>query len=73
MRRVFQFDGKDGGVFSLGECSEPEQLSLCISSNGNEARMVISQEEWYALVGMCHEIRFKFAEEEDGEKKLKVV
>ena len=73
MRRIYQFDGLDSSILSVGECAEPEQLALCITNNGHEAHMLIGSDEWYALFGVRYDIKLKPAEEEEAEKKLKAV
>jgi hypothetical protein len=74
MRRVFHFDGLDGGVLSVGECTEPERLALCITNDGHETHMLISRDEWYALFSVRYEIKFVDKQEEEGdEQKLKAV
>jgi hypothetical protein len=73
MRKIYQFDGLDGGVLSVSECSEPEQLALCITNNGHEAHMLIGRNEWYALFEIRYEIKFTPVKEENDEQKLKAV
>jgi hypothetical protein len=73
MRRVFQFDGLNGGVLSVGECLEPERLALCITSNdGHEAQMLIGSDEWYALINTRYEIKIKHEEPEEEKPKAEL-
>jgi hypothetical protein len=39
MRKVYQFDGINGGTLSIGECSEPEQVLVHVECSGNDAHM----------------------------------
>jgi hypothetical protein len=73
MRKIYQFDGLDGGVLSIGECSAPEQLMLGITNDGHEAHMLISRDEWYALFEVRYEIKFKAKKEHADEQALHVV
>jgi hypothetical protein len=62
MRRIYQFDGVDHGLLSVGECSEPERVALCIEDqSGREAHMVLSREDFRTLCSLSYDIRFVYA------------
>jgi hypothetical protein len=59
MRRIFQFDGIDQGVLSVGECAKPEQVAICITDHaGKEAQVLINRESFRELCGLSYDIRF---------------
>jgi hypothetical protein len=75
MRKIYQFDGLDGGVLSIGECAEPGQLIVRIEHNGNCADMRLSREEWQELMRLNYHIAFRSPEASEGEaeSRLKAV
>jgi hypothetical protein len=59
MRRIYQFDGVDRGLLSVGECNEPERVALCINDqSGREAHMILSREDFRTLCSLSYDIRF---------------
>jgi hypothetical protein len=62
MRRIYQFDGIDRGVLSIGECLAPEQVAICITDhNGNEAQVLLSRDDFRALCGLSYDIHWAIA------------
>lgn len=59
MRRIFQIDGLDGSVLSIGERSQPQQAAICIQdSKGNEIHMLISYEAFRELCSLAYDIHW---------------
>jgi hypothetical protein len=59
MRRIFQFDGIDQGVLSIGECQEPERVAVCIKGrDGQEAHLLLSCEAFRDLCSLSYDIRW---------------
>ncbi|MEZ5577709.1 MAG: hypothetical protein R3F44_19545 [Candidatus Competibacteraceae bacterium] len=74
MRKIFQFDGIDQAVLSIGECKEPERVAICIKdSEGHEVHMLLGQENFRELCSLSYDIRWMPApcqQEEDEELPL---
>jgi hypothetical protein len=75
MRKVFQFDGLDGGVLGIGECSEPEQVIVHTERDDNSADLRLSRDEWNELMRLNYHIAFRSPEASEGEaeSRLKAV
>lgn len=59
MRKIFQIDGLDNSVLSIGECKEPQRAALCIrDSEGNEIHMLIGQENFRELCSLSYDIHW---------------
>jgi hypothetical protein len=59
MRKIFQIDGLDNSVLSVGECKEPQRAALCIrDSQGNEIHMLIGQESFRELCSLSYDIHW---------------
>ena len=59
MRNIFQFDGIDQTVLSIGECKEPERIAICIKDGeGNEAHMLLGQENFRDLCSLSYDIHW---------------
>jgi hypothetical protein len=71
MRRIYQFDGLDGGVLSIGECTEPEQIIIHLERNGQRTDMRLGRSDWYNIVDLGYKVNF--IEKEEAEQKLAVV
>jgi hypothetical protein len=71
MRRIFQFDGSDDGLLSIGECREYETIAICIKDrNGHETQILLSQENFRALCGLSHEIHWNYRPETEEKWRL---
>jgi hypothetical protein len=77
VRRIYQFDGLDGsGILSIGECAEPEQVTVHIERDGNCVDMRLSCEEWQELMRLNFHVAFQSpaeASEGEAESRLKAV
>lgn len=58
MRRVFQFDGTDGGVLSLAESSTAAKVIICVHNGDTEAQVALSREDFFELAGLRFAINF---------------
>jgi hypothetical protein len=59
MRKIFQIDGLDNSVLSVGECKEPQRAAICIRDNqGNEIHMLIGQESFRELCSLSYDIHW---------------
>lgn len=60
MRKIFQFDGIDGSILSIGERNQPRQAAICIQdANGNEAHMLIGYEQFRELSAVAYDFHWK--------------
>lgn len=59
MRKIFQIDGLDGSMLSIGEQNQPQQAALCVQdSQGNEIHMLISYEGFRELCSLSYDIHW---------------
>ena len=59
MRKIFQIDGLDNSVLSVGECKEPRRAALCIKdSQGNEIHMLIGQDSFRELCSLSYDLHW---------------
>ena len=59
MRKIFQIDGLDNSVLSIGECKEPQRAALCVrDSQGNEIHMLIGQDSFRELCSLSYDIHW---------------
>ena len=59
MRKIFQIDGLDNSVLSVGECKEPQRAALCVrDSQGNEIHMLIGQDSFRELCSLFYDIHW---------------
>lgn len=59
MRKIFQIDGLDGSVLSIGERSQPQQAAICIQdANGKEIHMLIGYEQFRELCGLSYDFHW---------------
>ena len=71
MRRIFQFDGSDNSIFSIGECNEYETVAICIKDrNGNEAQMLLSRDSFRDLCSLSYDIRWNYRPETEEQRLL---
>ncbi|MCU0790693.1 MAG: hypothetical protein MUE79_06545 [Nitratireductor sp.] len=57
MRRVFQFDGLNGGVLSVAESTTEAKVVFCIHDGDAEMQVSLSKEAFFELSGL----RFTFS------------
>lgn len=62
MRRVFQFDGLNGGVLSVGESSTEAKVVMCIHNGDAETQIALSREAFFELSGLRFTINFPWEE-----------
>ena len=61
MRKIFQIDGLDNSVISIGECKEPQRAALCIKDGeGKELHMLISYDAFRELCSLSYDIHWTF-------------
>ncbi|MGY6217341.1 hypothetical protein ACW73L_19480 [Methylolobus aquaticus] len=58
MRRVFQFDGMDGGVLSVGECEQEAKVAICLHQGDKEVQLFLSEEQFGELAGLRFTLRY---------------
>lgn len=59
MRKIFQIDGLDGSMLSIGERSQPQQAAICLrDSQGNEVNMLIGYEQFKELCGLSYDLHW---------------
>lgn len=57
MRKIFQIDGIDNAVLSIGECKEPQRAAICMrDKEGNEVHMLIGQESFRELCSLSYDL-----------------
>jgi hypothetical protein len=60
MRKIFQIDGIDGSMLSIGERNQPQQAAICIKdSQGNEVHMLIGYEQFKELCSLSYDLHFE--------------
>lgn len=69
MRRVFQFDGLNGGILSVGECADDAKVVICIHNGETETQMFLSREDFHELANLRYSINF--VEPEELQQQLK--
>ena len=74
MRKIFQIDGIDGAMLSIGERNQPQQAAICIrDAQGNETHMLISNEGFRELCGLSYDFRWAYeprpVEEQEKEEE----
>jgi len=52
MRRIFQIDGVDSGLLSVGESKLVDRVVLCIQSGDQEAHLMLNRETFKQLCGL---------------------
>lgn len=72
MRKIYQMDCK-GGMLSIGERTEPDQVALCLHTEGKEMQVLLSREQWMELCRMDYTIVFAPVETEQTQAQLSVV
>ncbi|ADJ29865.1 MULTISPECIES: hypothetical protein [Nitrosococcus] len=70
MRRIFQLDGLDKGILSVGERQESNQIALCISHANQEAQILLSEEAFKELAHLRYVINFQSNDEEQSLKAV---
>ena len=61
MRKIFQIDGIDGSVLSIGECKEPQRAAICIrNTQGSEVHMLIGQESFRELCSLSYDLHWAY-------------
>ncbi|MBK8185703.1 MAG: hypothetical protein IPK63_23535 [Candidatus Competibacteraceae bacterium] len=59
MRKIFQIDGIDGAMLSIGERNQPQQAAICIKdSQGNEVHMLIGYEQFRELCSLSYDLHW---------------
>jgi len=58
MRRVFQFDGADGGTLTLGECTGEASVKIGIQKDGTAAELTLSRADFFELSGLRFTLSF---------------
>lgn len=59
MRKIFQIDGLDGSMLSIGERNQPQQAAICIrNADGNEIHMLIGYEAFRELCGLSYDLHW---------------
>lgn len=58
MRRVFQFDGLNGGVLSVGECEQEAKVAICLHQGETEVQLFLSEAQFIELTGLRYTLRF---------------
>lgn len=59
MRKIFQIDGLDGSMLSIGERNQPQQAAICLrDSQGNETNMLIGYEQFRELCGLSYDLHW---------------
>lgn len=70
-RRIYQIDGKNGGVLNVAERPHEPFVVLVISNGETEAQIRLSQEDFGELADLKYSLRF--GEEAQAQPALKVV
>jgi len=72
MRKIFQIDGLDNSVLSVGECKEPQRAALCIrDSQGNEIHMLIGQDSFRELCSLSYDIHWIYEPQNQEQQEEK--
>lgn len=77
MRRIFQIDGVDSGLLSVGESKLVDRVVLCIQSGDQEAHLMLNRETFKQLCGLEYQLKFVWEpepqESETEKQQLQVV
>lgn len=76
MRRIFQIDGTDNGVISVGERETIEQIAVCIQQGETETQILLSRAAFTELCGLQYSVHFHETSKEvnqDNDQHLQVV
>ena len=61
MRKIFQIDGLDGSILSIGERSQPQQAAIYIrNADGNEIHMLIGYDAFRELCSLAYDIHWVY-------------
>lgn len=66
MRRIFQFEGIENGVLSVGECPDQDRVILVVSNGETEAQVTLSARDFRNLCGLQYTLRFPAPKTEPG-------
>lgn len=58
MRRVFQFDGLNGGVLSVGECEHEAKVAICLHQGDKEVQLFLSEEQFGELAALRYTLHY---------------
>ena len=58
LRRVFQIDGVNGGVLNIAERPDNPFVVLIISTEGGEAQIRLSQDDFREMCELKYSLRF---------------
>lgn len=59
MLKIFQIEGLDGSILSIGERKQPQQAAICIrNSEGKEIHMLIGYEQFRELCGLSYDFHW---------------
>jgi|GEM_PF-4035571 uncharacterized protein YktB (UPF0637 family) len=59
MRKIFQIDGLDSSMLSIGERNQPQQAAICLrDSQGNETNIAFRFHLWKTNYNDSKQIRF---------------
>ena len=59
MLKIFQIEGLDGSILSIGERKQPQQAAICIKdSQGNEIHMLINNEAFKEMCSLSYDMRW---------------
>jgi len=73
MRRIYQIDGIDSGVVSVGERDAENQVALCIQSGDTEAHVLLDRKAFTELCTLQYTVRFVCSDEKQEERQLQAV
>lgn len=58
MRKIYQIDGKQAGVLSIGERSATDEVAICINQGDEEVQILINEKEFMALCELKYTVEF---------------
>lgn len=72
MRKIYQMDCK-GGMLSIGERAQPDQVALCLHTGEKEIQVLLSQEQFRELCKLDYTVKFAPVDLEQTTMQLKAV
>ena len=73
MRRIYQIDGIDSGVVSVGERDSENQVALCVQSDDKEVHVLLDHAAFMELCRLQYTVHFVLDEKETEEQRLQAV
>ncbi len=67
MRKIYQIDGKQTGVLSIGERSAIDEIAICINQGDREVQILIKEKEFMELCDLKYRVEFHKPKQPESE------